>query len=87
MGARKIKVSLTLGSDLVAQIDRTARRAGANRSNLIEAWLRRAAKLEAAGQLEGDTIAYYEALTADDRRDDAAWAKASGHVFGTLAID
>ena len=41
--AAKLKVSLTLSADLVALVDRDARRGKGSRSGVIEQWLRRAA--------------------------------------------
>lgn len=86
--ARKTKISVTIASDLLAQIDTYAERSGVkNRSNVIELWLRRAAQMEAARQLEKDTIAYYESLTAAEQEEDADWVAASTDSFGTSGSD
>jgi metal-responsive CopG/Arc/MetJ family transcriptional regulator len=85
---KKTKVSVTLASDLLAQVDRYARRSGlGNRSHVIELWLRRASQTEAARQLAEETATYYESLTELERDEDAAWARVSTNAFGDLGED
>jgi metal-responsive CopG/Arc/MetJ family transcriptional regulator len=87
-GARKTKVSVTIASDLLEQIDRYGKRSGiVNRSGVIERWLRRAARLEAYQELEDDTIAYYESLSPAELAEDDEWARVSSDAFGDLAVD
>ncbi len=84
----KIKLSVTLSNDVVKQLDAYgARRGITNRSNIIELWLRRAARAQAALELEHDTIAYYERLTQAARDDDDAWSSASSRELERLDID
>lgn len=81
----KIKLSVTLSNDVVKQLDAYgARRGITNRSNIIELWLRRAARAQA--ELQQDTIAYYERLT-QAARDDDAWSSASSRELERLDID
>ena len=86
--AKKSKVSVTIAADLLARVDEYAARSGiGNRSSVVELWLRRAARMEAAKQLERDTITYYESLTATEVEEDSDWAGASSEAFATLEID
>jgi hypothetical protein len=55
----KLKVSLTLSADLVALVDREARRAKDSRSSVIEQWLRRAASSNLERVIDDATAAYY----------------------------
>ena len=65
--AKKAKVSVTIASDLLAEIDAFAERSGiGNRSNVIELWLRRAARQQAADRLAEQTVAYYTELTEEE---------------------
>lgn len=83
----KLKVSLTLDADLVALVDRDARRRGATRSGVVERWLRRAAVAGAKEELEESTAAYYRSLLAEDREEDEALARASSAAARRLTID
>ena len=85
---KKAKVSVTIASDLLAEIDAFAERSGiGNRSNVIELWLRRAARQQAADRLAEDTVAYYAGLTDSDARDAVEWSSASADEFARLDID
>ena len=84
----KTKVSVTLASDLVKAVDRTAKRyPGASRSSVIEAWLRRAARMDAEDRLRAETIQYYESLSARERKEDAAIAGAASRAARRLELD
>ena len=86
--AKKVKVSVTISGDLLSQIDAYAARTGTgNRSNVVELWLRRAAREQSALQLEKDTIDYYDRLREGDVADDRAWAEASSDEFARLDLD
>lgn len=77
----KAKVSITLPRDLLERIDREAARgAGSTRSSVIETWLRRAARTQAARALEADTIRYYESLTAEEIQEDERIGRASSRA-------
>ncbi len=71
MGA-KAKISVTVRSDLLSEIDRVAGRGG--RSTVVEEalswWLRR--RKQAA--LDRAIESYYRALAASERREDEDWA-------------
>jgi mRNA-degrading endonuclease toxin of MazEF toxin-antitoxin module len=84
--ARKLKLSITLSEDLVARIDREALETG-NRSSVVERWLRRAERLEAATELERATIAYYQSLTRGERAEEEAISAASARAARRLQID
>ena len=85
---RKVKISVTIDADLLAEIDRyTANSDGQTRSSVIESWLRRGARKQAALKLEKDTIAYYQSLTAEQREEDNEWSEASSRQFSKLEID
>jgi len=85
--ARKLKISVTLGSDLLAGIDRQAAATGGNRSAVIERLLRSADRNQALARLEESTAAYYDALTANEKADDAALARASAKAARRLDFD
>jgi metal-responsive CopG/Arc/MetJ family transcriptional regulator len=83
----RVKISVSLPSDLVARIDDTARAEVRSRSRVLEGWLRATARERAARDLEAATIAYYESLTPEDRREDEAIASASSRAARRLRID
>jgi metal-responsive CopG/Arc/MetJ family transcriptional regulator len=83
----RVKISVSLPSDLVSKIDRVARRDARSRSRVLEAWLRAAARTEAERELEAATIAYYESLTAEERDEDTQLAMASSRATRRLVID
>ncbi len=85
--SRKLKISVTLGSDLVANIDRQAAAAGGNRSAVIERLLRRIGREDSLARLQESTAAYYEALTAVEKDEDEAVARASARAARRLVID
>lgn len=77
---------MTLGSDLLARIDRQAA-AGGNRSAMIERLLRSADRKQALALLEESTAACYEALTASEKAEDEALAQASARAARRLVFD
>ena len=83
----RVKISISLSRHLVARIDRAARAEARPRSRVLEDWLRTTARQNAARDLEEATVAYYEGLTAEDRRDDALMAAASSKAARRLAVD
>ena len=86
--AKKAKVSVTISTDLLSQIDAFALDRGIdNRSQVIELWLRRAAREHDIRRLERDTIDYYERLTDSEVAEDAGWADASSGEFARLDLD
>jgi metal-responsive CopG/Arc/MetJ family transcriptional regulator len=87
MGAPRVKISVSLPSDLVARIDGVARSEARSRSRVLEAWLRASARENVAGELQAATIAYYESLMPGDRREDEAIARASSRAAARLNID
>ena len=68
---RKTKLSISLSADVLATVDREATKRGEPRSAVIEAWLRTAARESAEATLASEVIAYYDTLTAEERREDA----------------
>ena len=69
---RKAKVSVTLEKDLLAEIDRRVA-GGGTRSQIIEEWLRLAAREHARRALDAATIAYYGGRTGEQRARTRAW--------------
>ncbi|HET7294046.1 MAG TPA: ribbon-helix-helix protein, CopG family [Vicinamibacteria bacterium] len=87
MQATRVKISVSLPRDLVARIDRAARAAARSRSRVLEGWLRTTAREREAQELEAATIAYYEGLTAEERSEDEAVARASTLAARRLRVD
>jgi metal-responsive CopG/Arc/MetJ family transcriptional regulator len=87
MAATKTKVSLTLSTELVARIDRDARRLGTTRSYLVEAWLRSSASRAAERDLEEATAAYYATLRGPAKADEEAIARASSRAAKLVTYD
>lgn len=83
--ARKTKVSVTLERDLLAEIDRRAADGG-TRSQIIEAWLRLAAREHARRALDAATIAYYEGRSEAERAEDKALAEFNTRTAGELDL-
>jgi metal-responsive CopG/Arc/MetJ family transcriptional regulator len=83
----RVKISISLSRDLVARIDRAARAEARPRSRVLEDWLRTTARENAARDLEEATVAYYESLTSEDRRENAQMAAASSKAARRLAVD
>jgi metal-responsive CopG/Arc/MetJ family transcriptional regulator len=87
MQTGRIKISVSLPRDLVARIDRAARAEARSRSRVLEGWLQTTARDNAARELEQATIAYYQAMTSEDRVEDDAIAAASSRVARRLRVD
>ena len=85
--AAKLKVSLTLSADLVALVDRDARRRKASRSGVIEQWLRRAANAAVEQELADATAAYYRSLREEDRAEDEALARGLSDAARRVSYD
>ena len=84
----RAKISITVSEDLLARVDREARRRpGGNRSAVIEEWLRRGARARAGDVLREETVAYYDSLPPEDRADDEGISRAGGEAAGRLAYD
>ncbi len=78
MSAPRLKVSITLAPELLAEIDSEASRTpGATRSSVMEEWLRRGRRARAASLLREGVVRYYEALAAEERAEEEAMARAS----------
>ena len=87
VGTLRVKISVSLPRDLVARIDRAARAEARSRSRVLERWLRASATETTARELEAATIAYYESLMPEERREDDAIASASSRAARRLNID
>ena len=82
MALRKHKVSLSLPADLVDWIDRqAARKRGETRSGIVERAVRSWAKRSTAKDIEDATVAYYQAMTAAEHKDDEAWSRLGDATF------
>jgi metal-responsive CopG/Arc/MetJ family transcriptional regulator len=87
MTGPRVKISVSLPGELVASLDRAARAEARSRSRILEGWLRATARERAARDLEAATIAYYESLTSEDRREEEAIASASSLAARRLRVD
>jgi metal-responsive CopG/Arc/MetJ family transcriptional regulator len=87
MHSTRVKISVSLSRDVVASLDHVARMEARSRSRVLEGWLRAIARERAARELEAATVAYYESLTPEDRREDAMIASAAAAAAHRLAID
>lgn len=85
--AAKLKVSLTLSADLVALVDRDAKRAKGTRSGVIEQWLRRAASSSLEHEIDDATAAYYRSLRGDDRTGDESLSRSLSDAARRVAFD
>jgi metal-responsive CopG/Arc/MetJ family transcriptional regulator len=83
----KTKVSVSLPGDLLEEIDEEAARTSRSRSQILEVWLRLAARHRAAGKLERDTLAYYASRTAEQEIEDEALSRASARAAKKREID
>jgi metal-responsive CopG/Arc/MetJ family transcriptional regulator len=82
MTLRKHKVSLSLPADLVDWIDRqAARKRGGTRSGVVEQAVRNWAKRSAAKDIEDATVAYYQAMTPSEHKEDEAWSRIGDTTF------
>jgi len=82
MTLRKHKVSLSLPADLVDWIDRqAARKRGETRSGVVEQAVRSWAKRSAAKDIEDATVAYYQAMTPSEHKEDEAWSRLGETTF------
>ncbi len=87
MTARKLKVSVTLSADVLALVDRDARRRSETRSGVIEQWLRRVASATIEKEIEHETAAYYEALRGSERVEDEALARGLSEAARRVSYD
>jgi metal-responsive CopG/Arc/MetJ family transcriptional regulator len=85
--AAKLKVSLTLSADLVALVDRHARRGDGSRSGVVEQWLRRAATASAEQEIDAATASYYRSLRGEDHTKDEALSRTLSNAARRVAYD
>jgi hypothetical protein len=85
--AAKLKVSLTLSADLIALVDRDARRGKGSRSGVIEQWLRRAANANVEQEIDDATAAYYRSLRGEDRTRDESLSRSLSDAARRVAYD
>jgi hypothetical protein len=81
----KLKVSLTLSADLLATVDKSARRDGDTRSGIVERWLRRVASDDVVREIDDATAAYYLAMDADERAESDALSRALSRAARRVA--
>lgn len=85
---KKVKLSITLPADLVDRIDLAAsRQARANRSAVIEQWLRRGARARALDALHEETLAYYASRDAKAVAGDERLGRALGREARRVRYD
>src|SRR6185436_670200 len=85
--ARKTKISISLDADVLDAVDRRAAREKTTRSAVMEQWLRGAARQAELQRLEEETAAYYDALTPQEKADDAEWTEFASRSARKLVID
>jgi metal-responsive CopG/Arc/MetJ family transcriptional regulator len=86
--SRKVKVSVSLPTDLVAAVDRQVRtRPKATRSGVMEKWLRRGATAQVESDLREEVISYYTSLDANERNEEDALGRALSRSARRLEID
>ena len=83
----KAKVSISLPRDLLEEIDDEAAQTSRSRSQVLEIWLRLAARRRAAEKLERDTLAYYTRRTSEQEAEDEALSRASLRAARKREID
>lgn len=87
MPPSRVKLSVSLPRTLVERIDRAARASVLPRSRVLEDWLARGGRRQAQQELESATIAYYESLTPDEAREEAALSAALSKAARSLDVD
>jgi hypothetical protein len=85
--AAKLKVSLSLSADVLALVDRSARRGNDTRSGVVERWLRRAAAAAAEQELTEATAAYYRSLRGDELVDEEALSRGLSEAARRVSYD
>jgi hypothetical protein len=87
MIAAKLKVSLTLSADLVALVDREAKRHRDTRNGVVAQWLRRAASASVEREITEATAACCTSLRGEERAEDEALAHALSGAPGLVSYD
>lgn len=78
--SQKAKITITLGSDLVRQIDQLLDSPEASsRSQLIEEAVRHWLRDQAQKEIERQTEEYYLSLSKAERNEDQEWSKIAAH--------
>lgn len=85
--AAKLKVSLSLSAEVLALVDRTARRGNDTRSGVIERWLRRAATAAVEQEIAEATAAYYRSLRGDELAEDEALSRGLSDAARRVSYD
>lgn len=85
--AAKLKVSLSLSAEVLALVDRTARRGNDTRSGVIERWLRRAATAAVEQEIAEATAAYYRSLRGDELAYDEALSRGLSDAARRVSYD
>ena len=85
--AAKLKVSLSLSAEVLALVDRTARRGNDIWSGVIERWLRRAATAAVEQEIAEATAAYYRSLRGDELAEDEALSRGLSDAARRVSYD
>jgi metal-responsive CopG/Arc/MetJ family transcriptional regulator len=72
---RKAKLTVTISSDVVNEIDEIAKEKGTPRSQVMEEMLRDSLLKSKKRAIEKDIEAYYLYLTEKEKKEDREWAK------------
>lgn len=83
----KLKISVTVSSDVLALVDRAATATGTTRSGMIDSWLRQSATRAAERSVDDATAAYYASLRTDAAEEHAAIAHASSRTAARVIYD
>jgi hypothetical protein len=87
MTVRKVKISISIDAALLANVDRYAAANHVTRSAALERWLSQVSHRDRLTRLEEETAAYYDSLSAADKRDDAEWTEFATKSYRKLHID
>lgn len=87
MKTKRKRVTLSLSGEIVAKVDRAAKRLRTPRSQIIEQWLRASQSQAEAQALNRKWENYYGGLTAEERADEEALSKALSRSTRRVRID
>jgi metal-responsive CopG/Arc/MetJ family transcriptional regulator len=80
MAIRKAKLTVSVDTELLPLIDRVAREQHTTRSAVINDWLEEAARLAREKRLDDEMRAYYQNMSAKERREQKAMARAASEA-------
>jgi hypothetical protein len=81
----KVKLSVTVSSEVLALVDKDVRKQKGTRSAVIEQWLFRAAGVSTRDSIDDATATYYRSLTPT--REDSQLSRALSKAAKRIAFD